>query len=161
MDSNSFVELPNVRSFSFLTFLLLQNPNPIAISSSERATFLLHHKTQSPPFSFSRRSRSAFCSSSIRIFLLRALAWLIPKFLVRWFVAATDVFRCVLVDLFIVARVEIPNHERYFLSQLQSRGFLRSCLNAISNISNQDGGLSLDSLQSRGHVPMRLNLLYY
>ncbi|WJX56493.1 hypothetical protein P8452_42150 [Trifolium repens] len=95
------------------------------------------------------------------IFLLRALAWLIPKFLVRWFVAATDVFRCVLVDLFIVARVEIPNHERYFLSQLQSRGFLRSCLNAISNISNQDGGLSLDSLQSRGHVPMRLNLLYY
>ncbi|KAK2450694.1 zinc finger BED domain-containing protein RICESLEEPER [Trifolium repens] len=44
-----------------------------------------------------------------RIFLLRALAWLIPKFLVRWFDAAADVFRCVLVDLFIVARAGIPS----------------------------------------------------
>ncbi|WJX77856.1 hypothetical protein P8452_61127 [Trifolium repens] len=34
--------------------------------AKERATVLLHHKTQSPSFSFSCRSPSTFCSSSIR-----------------------------------------------------------------------------------------------
>ncbi|CAJ2632760.1 unnamed protein product [Trifolium pratense] len=51
------------------------------------------------------------------------------------------------ISLYVLDALICIDHERYFLSQLQSRGFLRSCLNAISNISNQDGGLSLDSLQ--------------
>ncbi|KAI5441240.1 nuclear pore complex protein NUP205 isoform X1 [Lathyrus oleraceus] len=51
------------------------------------------------------------------------------------------------ISLYVLDALICIDHERYFLSQLQSRGFLRSCLTAISNISNQDGGLSLDSLQ--------------
>ncbi|KAL3747686.1 hypothetical protein ACJRO7_016483 [Eucalyptus globulus] len=39
------------------------------------------------------------------------------------------------------------DHDRYFLNQLQSRGFLRSCFMNISNVSFQDGGHSLDSMQ--------------
>ncbi|XP_048134215.1 nuclear pore complex protein NUP205 isoform X2 [Rhodamnia argentea] len=39
------------------------------------------------------------------------------------------------------------DHDRYFLNQLQSRGFLRSCFMSISNVSFQDGGHSLDSMQ--------------
>ncbi|XP_004515149.1 nuclear pore complex protein NUP205 isoform X2 [Cicer arietinum] len=51
------------------------------------------------------------------------------------------------ISLYVLDALICIDHDRYFLSQLQSRGFLRSCLTAISNISNQDGGLSLDSLQ--------------
>lgn len=51
------------------------------------------------------------------------------------------------ISLYVLDALICIDHERYFLSQLQSRGFLRSCLTAISNSSNQDGGLSLDSLQ--------------
>ncbi|KAJ4958575.1 hypothetical protein NE237_025686 [Protea cynaroides] len=39
------------------------------------------------------------------------------------------------------------DRERFFLNQLQSRGFLRSCFSEISNMSCQDGWRSLDSLQ--------------
>ncbi|GAA0150858.1 hypothetical protein LIER_09706 [Lithospermum erythrorhizon] len=39
------------------------------------------------------------------------------------------------------------DHEKYFLNQLQSRGFLRSCLVSISNFNYLDGGLSLESMQ--------------
>ncbi|GAB4828290.1 hypothetical protein Ancab_035204 [Ancistrocladus abbreviatus] len=39
------------------------------------------------------------------------------------------------------------DHEKFFLNQLQSRGFLRLCLTSISNISYQDGGRSVESLQ--------------
>jgi hypothetical protein len=41
------------------------------------------------------------------------------------------------ISLYVLDALICIDHERYFLSQLQSRGFLRSCLNAISNISNQ------------------------
>ncbi|OVA00429.1 Nucleoporin Nup186/Nup192/Nup205 [Macleaya cordata] len=43
------------------------------------------------------------------------------------------------------------DQERFFLGQLQSRGFLRSCLTDVSNISSQDGWHSLGSLQ-RGYT---------
>ncbi|PIA65680.1 hypothetical protein AQUCO_00100883v1 [Aquilegia coerulea] len=39
------------------------------------------------------------------------------------------------------------DQERFFLSQLQSRGFLRSCLTDVSSISYKEGWRSLDSLQ--------------
>ncbi|XP_027329370.1 nuclear pore complex protein NUP205 [Abrus precatorius] len=51
------------------------------------------------------------------------------------------------ISLYVLDALISIDHERYFLSQLQSRGFLRSCFTAISNVSNQDGSLSLDSLQ--------------
>ncbi|KAK7304174.1 hypothetical protein RJT34_15273 [Clitoria ternatea] len=51
------------------------------------------------------------------------------------------------ISLYVLDALICIDHERYFLSQLQSRGFLRSCFTAISNVSNQDGSLSLDSLQ--------------
>lgn len=41
------------------------------------------------------------------------------------------------ISLYVLDALICIDHERYFLSQLQSRGFLRSCLTAISNISNQ------------------------
>ncbi|XP_028801287.1 nuclear pore complex protein NUP205-like [Neltuma alba] len=51
------------------------------------------------------------------------------------------------------------DQDRYFLNQLQSRGFLRSCLTSISNFSNQDGGHSLDSLQRACTFEAELALL--
>ncbi|KAL5729570.1 hypothetical protein ACHQM5_002502 [Ranunculus cassubicifolius] len=51
------------------------------------------------------------------------------------------------------------DQERFFLSQLQSRGFLRSCLTDVSNISYKDGGRSLDSLQRVYTVEAELALL--
>ncbi|XP_061373362.1 nuclear pore complex protein NUP205 isoform X2 [Gastrolobium bilobum] len=51
------------------------------------------------------------------------------------------------ISLYVLDAFICIDHERFFLSQLQSRGFLRSCFTAITNVSNQDGGLSLDSLQ--------------
>ncbi|XP_010250099.1 PREDICTED: nuclear pore complex protein NUP205 [Nelumbo nucifera] len=39
------------------------------------------------------------------------------------------------------------DQEKFFLNQLQSRGFLRSCFADLSNLSSQDGWRSLDSLQ--------------
>lgn len=51
------------------------------------------------------------------------------------------------ISLYVLDALICIDHERFFLNQLQSRGFLRSCLMNISNISLQDGGRSLDSLQ--------------
>ncbi|KAK4265201.1 hypothetical protein QN277_026284 [Acacia crassicarpa] len=51
------------------------------------------------------------------------------------------------------------DQERYFLNQLQSRGFLRSCLMSISNFSSQDGGHSLGSLQRACTFEAELALL--
>ena len=41
------------------------------------------------------------------------------------------------ISLYVLDAVVCIDHERYFLSQLQSRGFLRSCLMNISNFSCQ------------------------
>ncbi|KAJ1403556.1 hypothetical protein SESBI_27264, partial [Sesbania bispinosa] len=63
------------------------------------------------------------------------------------------------IALYVLDALICIDHERYFLSQLQSRGFLRSCFTAISNVSNQDGGLSLDSLQRACTFEAELALL--
>lgn len=39
--------------------------------------------------------------------------------------------------LFVLDALICIDHEKFFLSQLQSRGFLRSCLTSISNVSYQ------------------------
>uniref|UniRef100_A0A6N2K7W8 Nuclear pore complex protein NUP205 n=1 Tax=Salix viminalis TaxID=40686 RepID=A0A6N2K7W8_SALVM len=63
------------------------------------------------------------------------------------------------IALYVVAALICIDHERYFLNQLQSRGFLRSCLTSISNFSNQDGRHSLDSLQRASTLEAELALL--
>ncbi|KAI5584821.1 hypothetical protein POPTR_006G119600v4 [Populus trichocarpa] len=47
------------------------------------------------------------------------------------------------IALYVLVALICIDHERYFLSQLQSRGFLRTCLTSISNFSNQVFLLSL------------------
>ncbi|KMZ59250.1 hypothetical protein ZOSMA_6G01850 [Zostera marina] len=51
------------------------------------------------------------------------------------------------------------DQDRFFLSQLQSRGFLRECLMDISNFSYQDSRHSLDSLQRLCTMEAKLALL--
>ncbi|VVB01678.1 unnamed protein product [Arabis nemorensis] len=51
------------------------------------------------------------------------------------------------ISLYVLEALVCIDHERYFLSQLQSRGFIRSCLGSISNISCQDGAHLLESQQ--------------
>ncbi|GMH18956.1 hypothetical protein Nepgr_020797 [Nepenthes gracilis] len=51
------------------------------------------------------------------------------------------------------------DHEKFFLNQLQSRGFLRSCLTGISNVSFQDGGRSIESLQRACTLEAELALI--
>ncbi|XP_019417065.1 PREDICTED: nuclear pore complex protein NUP205-like isoform X3 [Lupinus angustifolius] len=63
------------------------------------------------------------------------------------------------ISLYVLDALICIDHERYFLNQLQSRGFLRSCFTAISSVSNQDGGLSLDSLQRACTFEAELALL--
>ncbi|EOY31051.1 Uncharacterized protein TCM_038072 isoform 1 [Theobroma cacao] len=63
------------------------------------------------------------------------------------------------ISLYVLDAVVCIDHERYFLNQLQSRGFLRSCLMSIRNFSCQDGGHSLDSLQRACTLEAELALL--
>ncbi|KAG8654366.1 nuclear pore complex protein NUP205 isoform X3 [Manihot esculenta] len=63
------------------------------------------------------------------------------------------------IALYVLDSLICIDHERYFLSQLQSRGFLRSCLMSISNVSYQDFRHSLDSLQRACTVEAELALL--
>lgn len=63
------------------------------------------------------------------------------------------------IALYVLDGLICVDHERYFLSQLQSRGFLRSCLMRISNFSYQEGGHSLDSLQRSYTLEADLALL--
>lgn len=63
------------------------------------------------------------------------------------------------ISLYVLDALICIDHERYFLSQLQSRGFLRSCFVSISNVSYQDGGHSLDSLQRACTLEAELALL--
>ncbi|KAE8687445.1 NUP205 protein [Hibiscus syriacus] len=63
------------------------------------------------------------------------------------------------ISLYVLDAVVCIDHERYFLSQLQSRGFLRSCLTSISNFSSADGGHSLESLQRTCTLEAELALL--
>ncbi|KAL3535856.1 hypothetical protein ACH5RR_004317 [Cinchona calisaya] len=52
-----------------------------------------------------------------------------------------------IMSLYVLDALICVDHDKFFLSQLQSRGFLRSCLMSISNMSYQDGRLSLESMQ--------------
>ncbi|XP_020537054.1 nuclear pore complex protein NUP205 isoform X2 [Jatropha curcas] len=63
------------------------------------------------------------------------------------------------IALYVLDSLICIDHERFFLSQLQSRGFLRSCLMSISSVSHQDVGHSLDSLQRACTVEAELALL--
>ncbi|KAL2936604.1 hypothetical protein RDABS01_019327 [Bienertia sinuspersici] len=51
------------------------------------------------------------------------------------------------------------DHEKFFLSQLQSRGFLRSCLMSISNYSHQDARRTVESLQRSCTLEAELALM--
>ncbi|XLR42136.1 hypothetical protein HN51_020331 [Arachis hypogaea] len=63
------------------------------------------------------------------------------------------------ISFYVIDALICIDHERYFLGQLQSRGFLRSCFTGIGNVSIQDGGLSLDSLQRACTFEAELALL--
>ncbi|CAN1216816.1 Nuclear pore complex protein NUP205 [Linum perenne] len=63
------------------------------------------------------------------------------------------------IALYVLDALICIDHERYFLSQLQSRGFLRSCFMNISNTCYQDGGHSLDSLQRACTLEAEFELL--
>ncbi|XP_070003798.1 nuclear pore complex protein NUP205 [Nicotiana sylvestris] len=62
------------------------------------------------------------------------------------------------ISLYVLDALICIDHEKFFLSQLQSRGFLRSCLVSINNFS-QDGGLSLESMQRVCTLEAELALL--
>ncbi|XP_020088373.1 nuclear pore complex protein NUP205 isoform X2 [Ananas comosus] len=51
------------------------------------------------------------------------------------------------------------DHEKFFLSQLQSREILKSCMREISNLSLKDASGSLDSLQRFCTIEAQLSLL--
>ncbi|KAK4343497.1 hypothetical protein RND71_036591 [Anisodus tanguticus] len=60
--------------------------------------------------------------------------------------------------LYVLDALICIDHEKFFLSQMQSRGFLRSCLVNINNFS-QDGGRSLESMQRVCTLEAELALL--
>uniref|UniRef100_A0A1D1ZKM6 Nuclear pore complex protein Nup205 n=3 Tax=Anthurium amnicola TaxID=1678845 RepID=A0A1D1ZKM6_9ARAE len=63
------------------------------------------------------------------------------------------------ISLYVLDAFVSIDQERFFLGQLQSRGFLRSCLMDISNFNCQDGWLSLGSLQKLCTLEAKLALL--
>ncbi|XP_022143113.1 nuclear pore complex protein NUP205 [Momordica charantia] len=63
------------------------------------------------------------------------------------------------ISLYILDALICIDHDRFFLNQLQSRGFLKSCLISISNVSLQDGAHSFDSLQRACTLEAELALL--
>ncbi|TYJ97812.1 nuclear pore complex protein NUP205 [Cucumis melo var. makuwa] len=63
------------------------------------------------------------------------------------------------ISLYILDALICIDHDRFFLNQLHSRGFLKSCLISISNVSLQDGAHSFDSLQRACTLEAELGLL--
>ncbi|KAL8483667.1 hypothetical protein ACS0TY_026375 [Phlomoides rotata] len=63
------------------------------------------------------------------------------------------------MSLYVLDALICIDHEKYFLNQLDKRGFLRSCFMGISNFSYQDGGPSLDSMQRLCTLEAGLSLL--
>ncbi|KAF4347793.1 hypothetical protein G4B88_003296 [Cannabis sativa] len=63
------------------------------------------------------------------------------------------------IALYVLDAFICVDHDRFFLSQLQSRGFLRSCLLSISSASFQDGGNFLNSLQRACTIEGELALI--
>ncbi|XP_024980449.1 nuclear pore complex protein NUP205 isoform X1 [Cynara cardunculus var. scolymus] len=64
-----------------------------------------------------------------------------------------------IMALFVLDAMICIDHEKFFLGQLQSRGFLRSCLMNISNVSYQDNMHSIDPLQRLCALEAELALL--
>ncbi|KAI4380661.1 hypothetical protein MLD38_006828 [Melastoma candidum] len=63
------------------------------------------------------------------------------------------------IAFYVIDALICIDQDRYFLNQLQSRGFLRSCLVNISNFTFQDGGHSLLSMQRACTFEAELALL--
>ncbi|KAL8040622.1 hypothetical protein ABFX02_10G109900 [Erythranthe guttata] len=63
------------------------------------------------------------------------------------------------MSLYVIDALICVDHEKFFLSQLQSRGFLRSCFLNMSNFSYQDGGFSLDSMHRLCTLEAEFSLL--
>ncbi|XP_042036808.1 nuclear pore complex protein NUP205-like isoform X1 [Salvia splendens] len=63
------------------------------------------------------------------------------------------------ISLYVLDALVRVDHDKFFLSQLETRGFLRSCFTSISNFSCQDGGFSLDSMQRLCTLEAELSLL--
>ncbi|KAK6945091.1 Nucleoporin Nup186/Nup192/Nup205 [Dillenia turbinata] len=63
------------------------------------------------------------------------------------------------LSLYVLDTLICIDHERFFLGQLQSRGFLRSCFVNITNNSYQGHGRALDSLQRTCTLEATLALL--
>ncbi|XP_050365168.1 nuclear pore complex protein NUP205 isoform X2 [Argentina anserina] len=63
------------------------------------------------------------------------------------------------MSLYVLDAIICVDHERFFLGQLQSRGFLRSCLTNISSLSYQDGAHSRESMQRAQTLEAELALL--
>ncbi|EXC04145.1 hypothetical protein L484_006623 [Morus notabilis] len=63
------------------------------------------------------------------------------------------------IALYVLDALICVDHERYFLSQLQSRGFLRSCLTNISNASFQNIPLGWSAFQQACTLEAELALL--
>lgn len=64
-----------------------------------------------------------------------------------------------MMALFVLDALICIDHDKFFLSQLQSRGFLRSCLMSISNVSSKDSMHSIDPLQRLCALEAELALL--
>ncbi|KAL6226355.1 hypothetical protein ACLB2K_000317 [Fragaria x ananassa] len=64
-----------------------------------------------------------------------------------------------MISLYVLDAMICVDHDRFFLGQLQSRGFLRSCLTNISSLSYQDGVHSRDSMRRAQTLEAELALL--
>ncbi|KAL7600679.1 hypothetical protein Lser_V15G24008 [Lactuca serriola] len=69
-----------------------------------------------------------------------------------------------IMAFFVLDALICIDHEKFFLSQLQSRGFLRSSLMSISSVSYQDSTHSIDPLQRlcalEAHLALLLRISY-
>lgn len=63
------------------------------------------------------------------------------------------------ISHFVLDALICIDHEKFFLNQLQSRGFLRSCLMSISNFSHQDVRRTTEALQKTCTLEAELALM--
>ncbi|KAK9706158.1 hypothetical protein RND81_07G107800 [Saponaria officinalis] len=63
------------------------------------------------------------------------------------------------ISHFVLDALICVDHEKFFLNQLQSRGFLRSCLMSISNFSHQNGRRAMEALQRACTLEAELALM--
>ncbi|XP_021855676.2 nuclear pore complex protein NUP205 [Spinacia oleracea] len=63
------------------------------------------------------------------------------------------------ISHFVLDALICIDHDKFFLNQLQSRGFLRSCLMSISNFSHQDVRRTMENLQRACTLEAELALM--